>query len=384
MSYNFDEIIDRRNSDSEKWNRFGADVLPMWVADMDFRVAEPILRALQERVAHGVFGYGGVGGRLRNVICERLFDLYQWQVKPEEVLLFPGVVTGFNMAIQALAGAGEGVLIQPPVYMPFLTAHSCVNAVSQQALLVQAKDGSYPFSQESFSAAMDENTRVFLLCNPHNPIGRVWTRDELTRMGELCLSRNVLICSDDIHSDLIFSNALHLPIASIDPEIAQRTITIMAPSKTYNLPGLYSSFGVIQNPDLRRKFQASRRGLVGEGNLLGFVAAEAAYRDGSEWLSEALVYLEENRNYLFDYVQRELPMLRLNRPQGTYLAWLDCRNAGIEGKPGDFFLKQARVGLMDGSAFGAGGDGFVRLNFACPRSLLTEGLERMKWALQQG
>jgi cystathionine beta-lyase len=383
MNFNFDEIIERRATDSEKWNHYSADVLPLWVADMDFRAAEPILRALHDRVEHGVFGYGGVTQQLRETICERLTRLYAWDVEPDQIALIPGVVPGLNLATQAVAGPGMGVLMQTPVYPPFLVAPRNSGSKRQEMRLTRGEDGRYEIDFDWFEAAIDEKTRVFILCNPHNPVGRVWTPVELARMAEICARHNVVICSDEIHCDLVYSGHQHTPIASLSPEIAQNTITLMSPSKSFNLPGLYCSFAVIQNPKLCQSFREARRGIVGPGNLLGFAAAQSAYSEAEDWLSELLIYLEGNRDFLFNTITRELPMLTMVKPEGTYLAWLDCSKAGIDGLPGAFFLKQAKVGLVEGTQFGRGGEGFVRLNFGCPRATLQEALERMKTALEK-
>jgi cystathionine beta-lyase len=388
MFYNFDECPKRRDSDCIKWRHYAEDVLPMWVADMDFASPEPVIRALHERVEHGIFGYpAGVDGRadqlsdLRQLIMERLERLYGWQVEPEALIFLPGVVTGFNLACHALAAPGGNVLIQPPVYFPFLTAAGHAGMARQDALLQRNPDGSYGIDWEGFEAAITPETRLFILCNPHNPVGRVFTREELGRMAEICLRKGVILCSDEIHCDLIYTGHRHTPLASLDPEIARRTITLMAPSKTFNLPGLQCAFAIIPDPELRKQYRLSTKGLVGWVNLMGLTAAEAAYAGGQEWLDQLLAYLEANRDFLFEFVKAELPALSMAKPEGTYLAWLDCREAGIEGNPFKFFLEKARVALADGAMFGSGGEGFVRLNFGCPRATLQESLERMKEAL---
>ncbi len=388
MKYNFDEMPDRKNSEAMKWHHFDDDVLPMWVADMDFVSPQPVIRALQERVAQGVFGYAGEMPGLREVIAERLERVYHWKVATEDVVIVPGVVTGFNMAAHALIHPGEGVLIQPPVYGPFLSAARNAGGISQEAPLSAREDGFYSFDPDALEAAIKEQARMFLLCNPHNPVGRVFTRQELACLGEICLRHNLVICSDDIHSDLVFSGHRHTPIASISEEIAQNTITLMAPSKTYNIAGLSCSFAVIQNPTLRKQFISGGKGLAHGANLLGLVAAKAAYQGGQEWLDQLLVYLEGNRDYLYQFVNEQaprnnLPGVKMFCPEGTYLAWLDCREAGIPGKPHEFFLQKARVAVNNGEAFGPGGEGFVRLNFGCPRAMLVEALQRMKDALEQ-
>jgi cystathionine beta-lyase len=453
---NLDLCIDRLHSDSAKWRLYDPDVLPLWVADMDFLSAEPVIRALHERIDHGVFGYGLCPDELVEVIQARLDTLYGWQVDADEIVFCPGVVTGFNIACRLRSEPGDGVLVQPPVYYPFLAAPANAGRVLQQAEIKGSRENGsmrYALDVDAFEAAFTDRTRAFILCNPHNPIGRVYERNELLAMAEVCLRHNTLICSDEIHCDLVFSGHKHIPIAALDPEIAQNTVTLMAPSKTYNIAGLKCSFAVIQNEELRREFCAARAGLVPSVNILGYTAALAAYRDGQPWLDEVLAYLEANRDYVKRYVDESLPGIEMTVPEGTYLAWLDCRGAGFADKrsagecgadeccsddrsesqrgageccsadcsegqrgageccsddrglsqrepteccsssacgavergstePADFFLEHARVALNNGATFGPGGEGFVRLNFACPRETLTEALERMKNALE--
>jgi cystathionine beta-lyase len=388
MQYNFDQQHQRRGTDSSKWHAYDEDVLPMWVADMDFVSPEPMLDALHKRVAHGIFGYP-MG--LRNysneipafskVIIERLEHLYNWQIQPEDIVLLPGVVTGFNLACHAFAGPQESVLVQTPVYPPILNAAHTTGIQHQEMQLTRQGDGAYEVDRDIFKDSIQPNTRLFILCNPHNPVGRVFNPDELATMAEVCLQHNVIICSDEIHCDLVFDGYQHTPIASLNPEIAQNTITLMAPSKTFNIPGLQCSFAIIQNKELRKQYIKSKKGLVPWVNLMGMIAGEAAYRDGDDWLKQLMNYLQDNRDYLDNYVQEHLPGIEMALPEGTYLAWLDCRQALIEGNPHKFFLERARVAMNDGEAFGKGGEGFVRLNFGCPRAMLVEALERMKTAL---
>jgi cystathionine beta-lyase len=382
MTYDFDEIIDRVESDCIKWRHYDRDALPMWVADMDFRSPEPVIRALHERVEHGIFGYAEEPCDLRDLIVDRLQRMYGWQVAPEAIVFLSGVVTGFNLVCAAFASPGDGVLVQTPVYPPILSAPRHHRLVRQATELVRGVDGRYSINLDAFEASISERSRLFLLCNPHNPVGRVFTPAELAGMADICLRHDLLICSDEIHCDLVFNGHPHTPIAALDPAIAARTITLMAPSKTYNIAGLNCSFAVVENSDLRKQFQAGRAGMVGDVNLLGFTAALAAYRDGQPWLDELLSYLKGNRDLLVDYVNQKLPGVRTIAPEGTYLAWLDCRQADLSGKPFDFFLERARVAVNDGATFGQGGEGFVRLNFGCPRSLLVEGLERMRAGLE--
>jgi cystathionine beta-lyase len=368
MEYDFDQIIDRRNSDSDKWLHYGEGVLPLWVADMDFASPEPVIRALRERVEHGVFGYPTELPDLRAVILEAL-------------ILLPGVGVGYNLAARAVTTPGDGVLAQTPVYHPILCAPGNAGCTLDEMELTRRPDGQYEVDYDRFEATITDRTRIFILCNPHNPVGRVFRRDELERMAELCLRHHLVICSDEIHGDLLFRESRHLPIATLAPEVAEQTITLMAPSKTYNIAGLQCSVTIITNPELRKRFLAARAGLVRWVNVLAQVAALAAYQHGQPWLEAVLQYLETNRDLLANYVEQYLPGITMHKPEGTYLAWLDCRQAGLPTSPYEFFLKEARVALNDGSVFGRGGEGFVRLNFGCPRSTLSEALERMRKAL---
>lgn len=381
MTCNFDQPINRRRFESVKWHCYEQDILPMWVADMDFRSPEPVVEALRERVDHGVFGYGDAPHQLRGVITDRLSRLYGWHVSPDEVLFLPGVVTGFNLVCHAAASPGDGVLLQTPVYYPMLRAPAQAGMANDEMELTRRPDGRYEIDFDLMEETVRERTRVFILCNPHNPVGRVFRREELERIAEICLRRDVIICSDEIHAGIILGDNNHVPIASLDPEVARRTVTLLAPSKTYNIAGLKCSIAIVQNPDLREAVEATHPDLIPSVNILGFTAALAAYRDGDPWLEALLSYLEGNLEFLLQYVEANLPGVTMARPEGTYLAWLDCRNSCIPGNPHEFFLQEARVAVNDGAAFGRGGEGFVRLNFGCPRAMLTEGLDRMSRAL---
>jgi cystathionine beta-lyase len=381
MTYSFDEIIDRRASESVKWHRYPEDALPLWVADMDFRSPEPVLRALRERVEHGIFGYPQELSGLREAFREHLAHDHGWQVEAEAVILVPGVVTGFNIATHAMTAPGDGVLAQTPVYYPILYAPGNAGCLLEQMELTLRSDGQYEIDFDLLESTITPRTRIFILCNPHNPVGRVFRPEELERMAEICLRHNVVICSDEIHCDLLFPGHSHTPIASLHPEIARRTITLMAPSKTYNIAGLHCSMAVIEDRNLRERFQAARAGLVPWVGLLAQVAALAAYCGGGQWLQEVLQYLEANRDFLLDYVDKELPGVSMARPEGTYLAWLNCRAADLPVNPHKYFLEEAKVALNDGANFGRGGEGFVRLNFGCPRATLEAALERMRKAL---
>lgn len=386
--YNFDQQIDRLKSECVKWHYFDEDVLPMWVADMDFKAPEPILRALHKRVEHGVFGYPSSLDKtpegmpdLGEIVVERMWERYGWRIDPEDTLLLPGVVPGFNLACRALAGSEEAMLVQTPVYHPMLHAAEYSGILHQEMELTREADGSYSVDWDAFENSITSQTRLFILCNPHNPVGKVFTEGELIHLAEICNRHGVVIVSDEIHSDLIFSGNRHIPIASLDPEIAQNTITLIAPSKTFNIPGLQCSIGIVQNRDLRIRYQKAGRGIVPWVNTMGMVAAIAAYQECEDWLSQLLVYLEANRDFLSDFLRDHLPNIKMWSPEGTYLAWLDCRKAGIEGNPYQFFLEEAKVAFNDGEIFGRGGEGFVRLNFGCPRATLVEALDRVQNAL---
>ncbi len=383
VTFDFDRLIDRRPTYAWKWRQYDEDVLPMWIADMDFQAPPAVIQALRQRVAHGIFGYEKPPDELRELIVARLKRLYNWEVTPDALLFLPGVVPGFNIAAAAFLAPHQGMLMQPPIYQNILNAPQRVGVQAHHAPLVRAVDSSYEVDFDRFEAAITPQTRMFLLCNPHNPVGRVFQRDELERMAEIALRHDLLICSDEIHGDLIYRGHQHIPIASLAPEIEAHTITLMAPSKTFNIAGLHCAFAVIPNAKLRARYEAGRRGMVGGANLLGYTAAVAAYRDGQPWLDALLAYLETNRDFVHDFVSHTLPGVQMVKPEGTYLAWLDCREAGIPGNPARFFLERARVALNDGAIYGPGGEGFVRLNFGCPRFMLREGLTRMRAALAE-
>jgi len=352
----------------------------MWVADMDFAVPDAVRRALEERVRHPIYGYGTPPRALVEAILEHLERLYQWKVDAEALTFFPGVVAGFSVAVRALANAGGRLLIQTPVYPPILKAASRAGLGSAVNQLI-AGPGGYQVDFDQFDAAAGHDTCAFLLCSPHNPVGRVFRPDELSRMAEICLRRRIPIIADEIHCDLVYSGHRHTPVATLSPELARRCITLMAPSKTFNIAGLECAFAVIPDPELRQRFEEGRAGMVPEVNVLASAAALAAYQDGQPWLRELLGYLEANRDRLVDFVRERMPALRVSSPEGTFLAWVDCRHAGLPCEPGRFFLARGRVAFNEGRDFGLGGEGFVRLNFGCPRSILEEGLNRMAAAL---
>ena len=393
MPYDFDRLIDRRHTNAIKWDAYPGDVLPMWVADMDFATPEPVLAALRTKVEHGVFGYEWAPKELLETVAARMQKLHGWQVTAEMVVAIPGIVSGFNVAARIAIQPGQGLLIQPPVYPPFLQVHKNTALKLQIAQLHQVNHGQtlhYEIDFDEFKAAMNaENvhTAMFLLCQPHNPTGGIYTPQQLTRLAEICLENGTLICSDEIHSELLLGGTDCTPMAALSPEIAQHTITLVAPSKTFNVAGLFCGFAIIPNPELCKAFKQEVERLTLHVSSLGLAAAQASFSgECEEWLAELLHYLTNNRDFLASFLARNMPDLRTTLPDATYLAWLDCNSLVSSGRistsPFKFFLDKAKVALNDGASFGPGGEGFVRFNFGCPRSIMLKALERMKAALE--
>ena len=392
MMYNFDSIIERRDTNSIKWRQYPQDVLPAWVADMDFAAPEPIRAALQRLVEHGVFGYEFPSKELRETVAARMQTLYGWQVSPDAVVATPGVVAGFTLATNALCSAGQGLLVQPPVYPPFLKVNGSAGLVRQEAPLAVETGLStirYTVDFDIFQKALHSGgarTGMFLLCNPHNPTGQVYSRDDLARMAEICLENDIFICSDEIHSEILLGETKHLPIAALDAEIADRTITLIAPSKTFNIPGLFCGFAIIPNKDMLERYKKTVECMAMHVSGPGLVAAQVAFSGSCDaWLAALRTYLTGNRDFLVAFVREELQGIKTTIPDATYLAWLDCtelvKSGKIIGSPHEFFLQSGKVALNEGRDFGTGGEGFVRLNFGCPHASLVEALTRMKSAL---
>lgn len=381
IAFDFDRPIDRRRLPSEKWGRYaGCDVLPLWVADMDFAAPPAVLDALHRRIDHGVFGYTDAWPSLIEAVFEGLQRDHGWAIEPDWLVWLPGVVAGFNLACAIAGEPGDGVLTATPVYPPFLTAPANTGRVLQRAELV-LRNGRWQWDWDALEAARTPSTRLLLLCSPHNPVGRVFDADELRRLADFAARHDLIVCSDEIHCGLVLDAAHpHRPLAALDEASARRTITLMAPSKTWNIPALYCAFAIIPDAALRRRYRHAMRGIVPHVNLLGMVAAEAAYRDGDAWRRALLEYLRGNRDRVLAAVAA-MPGLSMTVPQATYLAWIDCR--GLQAARGitdpAAFFEAAGVGLSDGAAFGA--PGFVRLNFGCPRATLDEALTRMARAL---
>ncbi len=387
MKYNFDLITSRRRTNSVKWTHYPEDVLPLWVADMDFPAPPVILEALHQAITHGVLGYDFPTKTLLETVAGRMEKFYGWQVDPQAVVAIPGLVSGFNAAAWMLCEPGDGYLIQPPVYMPFNDLQQNHGFIRQEAPLTRIVEGSrlrYQVDWDSFRAgfnSLGSKTRMFLLCNPHNPTGQIYARDELAQMAGICQEKNVVIVSDEIHSELLLGGCQHTPLATLSSEIADRTITLVAPSKTFNVPGLFCGFAIIPDTDLREKYKKMVERMTLHVSSLGLIAAQAAFSGAcDDWLAELRVYLTANRDFVVDYVEQNMPGLRTTVPDATYLTWFDCSDLKLS-QPYRFFLENAKVALNDGIPFGTGGKGFVRFNFGTTRSLTTEGLERMKNAI---
>ncbi|WP_121663267.1 MalY/PatB family protein [Metabacillus litoralis] len=385
----FDQVINRKKTDSVKWDYtkriFGVeDVLPMWVADMDFPAPEEVIDALHTRVDHGIFGYTMSGSKMEESVKNWLDSRHSWKIDPKTITYSPGIVTAISMAIHAFTTSEDKIVVQPPVYYPFFEiAQKHKREVLYNQLLLN-EEFRYEIDFNDLEEKLsDERTTLFILCNPHNPSGRVWSKEELTRIGDLCIKHNVLIISDDIHSDLLLFGNQYTPIASIRKDIANQTITCIAPSKTFNLAGLQASILLIPNDSIKRRYNEVQQvfGVMGI-NTLGAEAMQAAYEHGSNWLDELIQYLQENVLLIEEYLMNHLPQVKIMRPESTYLVWIDARNVNKSDKElQELLLNKGKLALHIGSKFGKNGEGFLRMNIACPKETLLDGLKRLKIAL---
>lgn len=386
MPYNFDEIIDRSGSACVKYDLrrmlFGTeDVLPMWVADMDFRTPDFIMEAIRKRAEHEVLGYTIRTDGYLHALMDWVERRHDWALKKDWILFAPGVVPALSMLVSAFTRPGEKVIVQSPVYFPFFSVveENGRHVVSNPLKRVGDR---YTMDLDHLKSVIDKRTRMILICNPHNPVGRAWDAEELHALAQVCLENDILMVSDEIHCDLVLPGFRHTPLATLSAEIAANTITCMAPSKTFNLAGLATSHVIISDDKLRKTFNNTLEAVhVWMGNIFGAVASEAAYLQGSDWLTEMLDYVQGNVDYLDDFLQKNIPQIRMIRPEATYMAWLDCIALGLDD-PGlkDFFIRKARLGLNDGPTFGQGGSGYHRINLACPRSIVEEAADRLKKA----
>jgi cystathionine beta-lyase len=369
----FEEIIDRSHTGSLKWDKYASrDVLPMWVADMDFRSPPAVLHALRERVSHGVFGYTLPDAELMQVLYKYLKDAHGFEVEREWIIWLPGLVPALNLTCRAFPG---DILTLTPVYPPFLTAPRFSGQPCTVSPL-QPRETHWEIDWDDLESKIRPETSVLLLCNPHNPVGKVFRREELERLGELACRHDFVVCSDEIHCDLILDpKEKHIPMATLAPEVQARTISLYAPSKTYNLPGLSCSFAVISDPSLRKQFKKTIRGIITEVNAMGYAACRTAYREGEAWRRELLVVLRENRDFLYQFVADHCPEIQMLPMAATYLAWMDVRALELDD-PAEWFESHG-LGLSDGRSFGDAGAGYLRMNFGCPRETLEAGCMRL-------
>lgn len=384
---NFNLVPHRRNSsNSIKWLAYPKDVLPMWVADMDMSAPKPILDALRKAVDHGVLGYEFATPALKETVAARMEKLYKWKVKPESVVAITGIVSGFTVAARIVCTPKKGVLLQTPVYNAFHQVRDNVGVPQIDAPLAKRVDGniiSYEMDWDIFEKQIKQ-AGMFLLCNPHNPLGIIFSRKDLLKMAEICIRNNVLIVSDEIHSELLLDDNKFTPLAKLSREIEKHTITLIAPSKTFNVPGLFCGFALIPNEELRKRYEQEINHLTLHVSSMGLVAAQTAFSGKCDsWLKEANRYLTGNRNFLVDYVTKYMPGVRTTIPDATYLGWLDFTQTPIKDDPYTFFLNNTKVAVSAGKIFGQEGEGHIRINFGTSRALLKEGLDKMRKALQR-
>jgi cysteine-S-conjugate beta-lyase len=389
MHYNFDEVVSRENTSCYKYDLRkkifrNEHVIPMWVADMDFKTPPFIIDAIYKRLEHEILGYTYIDPSVYQSAVKWNHNRHQWDILPEWISFSPGVVPALNLLVLAFTKPGDKIIVQPPVYFPFFSA--VINhgrELVYNPLLVE--NGNYVMDFASLEAKIDARTRMMFLCSPHNPTGNVWPEEVLRKLGELCIAKDILLISDEIHSDLVYKGNRHIPVAGISPEIARNTITCMSPSKTFNLAGLSTSYLVIPDRKLRVQYETTLDHIhVGAGNIFGFVAMESAYTWGEEWLDQLMQYLEGNYLMLEDFMEKHIPEIAVIRPQATYLIWLDCRRLGmIPQELKSFMIDKAGLGLNDGPQFGSEGEGFQRINIACPRSLLYEALLKLQAAIEK-
>lgn len=384
--FDFNQVIDRLNTDSVKWNGMNHiyqtdDLLPMWVADMDFAAPNAVKEAIINRAEHGIFGYSIPSAQFHQTIKNWVQKRYLWEIQDNWIIPSPGVVTGIAFAIQALTNEGDQVLLQSPVYTPFFSMIENNNRVVVNNQLV-LKNNRYEIDFADLEEKLRSGVKLMILCSPHNPVGRVWTQDELKRIGELCRQNHVYLISDEIHADIIHKPHVHMPVASIDKNIEDITITFIAPSKTFNIPGLQASIMIIPNEEIRNKVQKVQGKIGFHGlNLFGNIALDTAYSYGEEWLEQLLEYLQSNVTIAIDFIARELPNIKIIQPEGTYLLWLDCRSLGLsDDELMEVLITKGKLALEPGKKFGSGGEGFLRMNIGCTRSTLEEGLKRLKKA----
>jgi cystathionine beta-lyase len=382
MKYNFDQIIDRKASNAEKYQLcrqiFGTeDLLPMWVADMDIQTAPFITEALHKRATHPIYGYETLPETAYQAQIDWMQRRHQLTIQRDSMLFSPSVVTTINVAIQAFTQPGDNIIVQQPVYFPFFKSVTNNNRAVLANPLQQTINGDWTFDIEQLKSVINAKTRMLILCSPHNPVGRVWTRAELQSIADICLENNIIVLADEIHSDLIYSPYKHIPFASLGEMVNNITLTAIGPGKTFNLAGLASSTVVIANPELRQQFDLHcEKNHIGHGNIFGHIAFEAAYQQGDEWLNQLLHYLQGNIAALQQLCNRFPERISMLAPQGTYLAWINCSGLQMDAKQLlQFFTEEVKLGLGAGALYGIGGKEYMRLNFAVPKQLMNQAIE---------
>ena len=385
-SYNFDTVPSRQNPDIlNKWTFYPKGILPLWLADMDFPAAPQIISALQKQMQHGVLGYELTSPSLRKIIAQRMMKLYGWEVDPESIVYTAGVNNGYNIAARVLCSSKKGYLIQTPVYNEFHET-ACKTGFRQRAVRLDKKVAGNRISYEVDFDAFEKNVKkagMFLLCHPHNPVGKIYDPAELKRMAEICMENDVTIVSDEIHGELSLDGAEFTPLASLSPDIAKHTITLISAAKTFNLSGLSCAFAIIPDEKVRQRFSAMGEGMSFETSTPGLAAARVAFTGKADsWLKSLRPYLTANRDFVMKYLKENVPDVRMTKPEATFLMWLDCSALSLKPSPYEFFLKQAKVAFSNGASFGRGCEQFIRLNFGTTRQVLTEGLERMRKSLR--
>ncbi|QGY44541.1 putative C-S lyase [Maribellus comscasis] len=386
--YNFDEIVQREGTncikyDARDWAFNTNDVLPLWVADMDFKTPDFVVDAIKKRADHEIFGYTLKPESYFQAIIGWMKRRHNWEIQKEWVSFSPGVVAGLTMAVETFSKPGDEVIVQPPVYFPFF---ECVKGTKRKMVEnpLKIENGRYTFDFDDLKAKISGKTKLLMLCNPQNPGGMVWTKDELAELSTICIENKIMVISDEIHSDLIFKKHKHIPFATISEEAANNSLVFMAPSKTFNVAGLSSSIAIIPNKtNFARYERALGVGHLGMGNIFGSVALEAAYAHGDEWLEQMLDYLWENYQLVKAFIEKNLSKVKVMPLEATYLVWLDFTEYGMKDEElSKFIVEEAKVGLSNGGRFGTGGDGWMRINIGCPQSILQEGLERLGQAFE--
>ncbi|WP_077329022.1 MalY/PatB family protein [Virgibacillus siamensis] len=390
MGYDFDKVINRYNTNSVKWDKterlFGdKDILPMWIADMDFACPNPVVDAIKERAEHGIFGYTSRSRNYFEAFIDWVERRHDWSIKKQWIRCTPGIMTALSIAIQTFTNEGDRIIIQTPVYTPFTEV---IEKNNREIVLNPLKldHKKYKVDYENLKeVAANTDVKMIILCNPHNPVGRVWSKEELTKLGQICMENDVLVVSDEAHMDIVHKGSIHTPFASISEEFADNSITCTAPSKTFNLAGVQMANNIIPNKELRDSFtNMIDRLYLGLSNTFGVTAVENAYRYGEEWFDKFLDYIEDNLAFLTEFIETNLEEIKVIPPEGTYLVWLDCRELGMDAKAlEDFLQKKAKIAFDEGYTFGVGGEGFTRVNIACPRQTLEEGLRRIEKAVNE-